>query len=257
MNEREKLVLRNGVLLARMREMRELARVTNRDRRKFDFLCRIFDRNVAAIEGLDTLSRIRGSLQQRERRRAVAMREKRAAARASKATVTNDPRGWKTPAYLYEEVPPWAVDPEKRKAADRMLMFCIIDLNLTSKLRVRWCNEYEPGNPDKPRLFSENTTFSNDGQMHGCILRRGCVVLDDTIWVNHERKLDAIPQTVAHEARHVYQVLHEGTLKAHGKEADMERDANEYAKQALNAYRFTDRRPGRFYDSTKKAILTK
>ena len=197
------------------------------------------------------IKRMQAEAERFKRKMALAKRERKAAERYRGSATASANQ-----VYLYEEVPAWAVPPESREAADHMLTFCLIDLQL-SRLQVRWCNEFIPGDPDKPRLFSEKTTFSNHERIGGCILQHGGVVIENTIWINYELDPEAIPRTVAHEARHCYQLQHQGTLKAHGKEADMEVDASRYAKQALDACHFFKSCPAYAFNRTSKAIKSK
>ena len=82
-------------------------------------------------------------------------------------------------------------------------------------------------------LFSEKTTFKNHEQIRGCVFLQYGAANERAIWLNFELDPATIPRTVAHEARHIYQAVHRGTLAKYGKEAARELDTIRYAHEAL------------------------
>jgi hypothetical protein len=256
----KRLLHRNSLLLRKMQALANKEQVTRTEQASFNALIAEFDRNEADIKRLHALAKMQNTTGQIKRRMALNRRERRAATscrgRSAAPYQVQSPAHGKKQVYQYEEVPTWAVPPESEAAAKTMLLFCIADLQLPSEVNVRWCNEYQEGNLEKGRLFSEKIVFTNHVQIGGCVFQKYDFFVGNAIWVNFEMDPKAIPQIVAHEARHLYQIMHRGTLKAHGMEADAEADAIQYERQALDAYTYYPSCLDEALNKTTKIIKT-
>jgi len=240
MDKYRKLIFKNKILIGKMRTLANKERPTYQEQTRFNSLAAEFDKNEAKILQMQAVKKMQAVTGQRKRQMTLDRREKAAAksyrnSAAGGAVYAGQAHGKNL--YLYEEVPAWVVPPGSLGAADKMLCYCMDDLKLHG-LQVRWCNEFEPGDTEKPRLFPGSTTFENHTQINGCIRQQGGAVIDNTIWINFTLDPKTVPRTVAHESRHAYQAIHQ-------KEAvNQELDALTYANQAEKAYQYFKATPG-------------
>lgn len=115
--------------------------------------------------------------------------------------------------YYYRDAV--TVPAEQRSAASEMLAFSIRDLKLGG-INLRWVKEVSSD--------ASNISFTSDKNLAG----RVRVVDLKTIWVNVDLTPEATRRTVAHEARHIHQMVNHG--QGH------EEDAKRYEEYAIRAY---------------------
>lgn len=156
-----------------------------------------------------------------------------------------------------EEVLECFVQDDVISEAQRMKAFCEADLKL-GPIQVRWFNEYHAGMPGKGRLFGNlgEKTFSTDTEGNSFISPLAAGIKE--IWLNFELEDSVtVAQTVAHEARHLYQEINQHLLKQRGIEADHEQDAVIYSQEALGAYQYYPQHSAYALSRTNKIIRLK
>ena len=112
----------------------------------------------------------------------------------------------------YQVVPGDQVDPEKKTQAEKVIQFCMLDLNI--KLDFKWIRQCD----------IEAAEHKFDSPLYGFACRE-----ERTIYINHDvSHLQSMQRTIAHECRHVYQYGH----RLH--DVDIEADSRLYADEVMH-----------------------
>ncbi|HAA81534.1 MAG TPA: hypothetical protein DCE09_08285 [Thermoanaerobacter sp.] len=140
-----------------------------------------------------------------------------------------------TSKVWYREIPASQVDPQVYLAAHTMLEYVKADLGLPQSVEIRWVVKDDPLFSRLEKLLAELTNSKPETFEMEPFSGLTKSFHDNIIWIYANLTPQEAAMTVAHEARHLWQLKHYRPPYTQKEQEAAEKDAVEYEKKAYNA----------------------